>query len=140
MSTLSHMALLMDSRSGRKTAGQHISFKARSTLEVDTPHPCRLPVPEGKKTLTEGKATILHQGENVFYNPAQVKPKTGMHIMMQVSNRDLSIAVLRYFVKQRQQEIAEGILKAPRHKRTPAEAAQLKEAGGAGALAIPFRD
>ena len=28
-------------------------------------------MPEGKKTLTEGKATILHQGDNVFYNPAQ---------------------------------------------------------------------
>jgi len=68
-----------------------------------------------------------------------VKFKTRMHIMMQVINRDLSIAVLRYFVKQRQQEIAEGILKAPRKRKPPAEAAQLKEAAGAGVLAILFR-
>ena len=45
-------------------------------------------------------------------------------------NRDLSIAVLRYFVRQRQKEIAEGVLKAPRPKRTPAEAAQLKQSAG----------
>lgn len=49
---------------------------------------------------------------------------------MQVINRDLSIAVLRYFVAQRQQEIASGALKAPRQKRTPAEAAQLRESTG----------
>ena len=36
------------------------------------PTSCRPPVPEGTKTVTEGKATILHQGNNVFYNPAQV--------------------------------------------------------------------
>ncbi|CAL5223126.1 g5591 [Coccomyxa viridis] len=81
--------------------------------------PSGLPVPEGTKTVTEGQATILHQGENVFYNPAQV------------INRDLSVAVLRYFVKQRREEIENGTLKAPRQKRTPAEAIQLKEAGGA---------
>ena len=50
--------------------------------------------------------------------------------LLQVINRDLSIAVLRYFVRQRQKEIAEGILKAPRPKRTPAEAAQLKHSAG----------
>lgn len=49
---------------------------------------------------------------------------------MQVINRDLSVAVLRYFVEQRRQEINDGVLKAPRQKRTPAEAAQLKESGG----------
>ena len=49
---------------------------------------------------------------------------------MQVINRDLSIAVLRYFVAQRQQEIASGALKAPRQNRTPAEAAQLRESAG----------
>ena len=49
---------------------------------------------------------------------------------MQVINRDLSIAVLRYFVRQRQQEIASGVLKAPRQKRAPAEAAQLRESAG----------
>ena len=51
---------------------------------------------------------------------------------LQVINRDLSVAVLRYFVRQRQQEIVDGTLKAPRQKRTPAEAIQLREAGGAG--------
>ena len=49
---------------------------------------------------------------------------------LQVINRDLSIAMLRYFVRQRQKEIAEGLLKAPRPKRTPAEAAQLKQSAG----------
>ena len=27
---------------------------------------------KARRQWTEGKATILHQGENVFYNPAQV--------------------------------------------------------------------
>ena len=45
---------------------------------------CRLPVPEGTKTLTEGKATILHQGENVFYNPAQVP--TGNRLLCSVAH------------------------------------------------------
>ena len=53
-----------------------------------------------------------------------------LHHLLQVINRDLSIAVLRYFVRQRQKEIAEGVLKAPRPKRTPAEAAQLKQSAG----------
>ena len=53
-----------------------------------------------------------------------------LHHLLQVINRDLSIAVLRYFVRQRQEEISEGILKAPRPKRTPAEAAQLKQSAG----------
>ena len=102
--------------------------------------------------MTEGKATILHQGENVFYNPAQVikhfiirvvSPTIGQvdmvltgRLLLQVINRDLSVAVLRYFVKQRREEIENGTLKAPRQKRTPAEAIQLKEAGGAGMLAV----
>ena len=29
-------------------------------------------VPEGYKVLTEGKGSILQQGNEVFYNPAQV--------------------------------------------------------------------
>ena len=50
--------------------------------------------------------------------------------LLQVINRDLSIAVLRYFVRQRQKEISEGLLKAPRPKRTPGEAAELKQSAG----------
>lgn len=42
-------------------------------------------VPEGFSSVTEGKATILHEGNDVFYNKAQVV------------NRDISIAVLRWF-------------------------------------------
>ena len=30
-------------------------------------------VPEGFRTITEGAATILLQGEDVFYNPAQAR-------------------------------------------------------------------
>lgn len=33
---------------------------------------CR-PVPEGYTKLTEGKASILQKGNDVFYNPAQVQ-------------------------------------------------------------------
>lgn len=54
------------------------------------------PVPDGYKVLTEGKGSILQKGNDVFYNPAQVV------------NRDISIAVLRYFVKQRQLEEQNG--------------------------------
>ncbi|KAL0019904.1 hypothetical protein WJX77_005074 [Trebouxia sp. C0004] len=53
-------------------------------------------VPDGYKVLTEGKGSILQKGNDVFYNPAQA------------INRDISIAVLRYFVKQRQLEEQNG--------------------------------
>ena len=49
-------------------------------------------VPAGFKTKTEGKATILQQANETFYNPAQVV------------NRDLSIAVLTYFESRRREE------------------------------------
>lgn len=48
---------------------------------------------EAFTTLTEGRATILTQGNNeAFYNPAQVV------------NRDLSIAVINHFQKVRAEE------------------------------------
>jgi tRNA (guanine26-N2/guanine27-N2)-dimethyltransferase len=43
------------------------------------------PVPAGWSAVTEGAATILQKGNEVFYNPAQVV------------NRDLSVAVLSHF-------------------------------------------
>ena len=46
-------------------------------------------VPEGYSHISEGKATILQQGNSVFYNKAQVV------------NRDLSMAVLRWFIEER---------------------------------------
>lgn len=48
---------------------------------------CRT-VPEGFESVTEGKATVLSKGNSVFYNRAQVV------------NRDISIAVLRWFAQQ----------------------------------------
>lgn len=42
-------------------------------------------MPEEFSSVTEGTATILHEGNDVFYNKAQVV------------NRDISIAVLRWF-------------------------------------------
>lgn len=45
-------------------------------------------IPEGFEGVTEGKATVLSQGNSVFYNRAQVV------------NRDISIAVLRWFIQQ----------------------------------------
>ncbi len=52
------------------------------------------PIPPGYASKTEGMATILQKGNEVFYNPAQVV------------NRDLSIAVLSYFSQQRTEELA----------------------------------
>lgn len=49
----------------------------------------RRAIPEGFSSVTEGQATILQQGNTVFYNKAQVV------------NRDISMAVLRWFIKQR---------------------------------------
>ena len=53
---------------------------------------CRREIPAGYAAQSEGMATILQKGNEVFYNPAQVV------------NRDLSIAVLNYFSQQRQAE------------------------------------
>ena len=63
--------------------------------------PCRQ-VPEGCAYVTEGTATVLQQGNSVFYNKAQVV------------NRDLSIAVLQWFINERQQNPP----KPSRHQRT----------------------
>lgn len=49
-------------------------------------------IPEGYAAQSEGQATILQKGNEVFYNPAQVV------------NRDLSIAVINYFEKIRKTE------------------------------------
>ncbi|KAK9907632.1 hypothetical protein WJX75_007284 [Coccomyxa subellipsoidea] len=88
-------------------------------------------VPEGYTLLKEGQATILQHGNDVFYNPAQV------------INRDLSIAVLRYFVQQRREEIAAGAIRRIRKARpaplpaAAAAAAQLPPASEAAAAAAP---
>ncbi|CAD7703013.1 unnamed protein product [Ostreobium quekettii] len=55
--------------------------------------------------IREGKAAILQHGNEVFYNKAQV------------INRDLSIAVLKYFAEQREAEIASGKLNLNKRKR-----------------------
>ncbi|GBF93065.1 tRNA (guanine(26)-N(2))-dimethyltransferase-like [Raphidocelis subcapitata] len=54
---------------------------------------------DSHKVLTEGKAKILMKGNEVFYNEAQV------------TNRDLSVAVLRSFLPLRAAEIAAGTLR-----------------------------
>ena len=59
-----------------------------SLLEDDAR--CRS-VPAGFSHVTEGKATILQQGNNVFYNKAQVV------------NRDVSLAVLHWFIDDKRQ-------------------------------------
>ncbi|KAK9806734.1 hypothetical protein WJX72_000916 [[Myrmecia] bisecta] len=78
-------------------------------------------VPDGYTVLTEGEASILQRGNDVFYNPAQI------------INRDISIAVLRYFVKQRAEEIKSGKLKRPRQRGGPtpgaADKAEAKDPG-----------
>ncbi|KAL6773730.1 hypothetical protein ACKKBG_A22240 [Auxenochlorella protothecoides x Auxenochlorella symbiontica] len=72
------------------------------------------PIPEGFTARTEGKATILQHGNDVFYNPAQV------------INRDLSIAVLRYFAALRATEPAPTGRAAHRARRaSPTNAAEV---------------
>lgn len=53
-------------------------------------------VPEGYTVRTEGKASILQSGNDVFFNPAQV------------INRDMSLSVIKYFIAQREKEIESG--------------------------------
>ncbi|CAG9463613.1 unnamed protein product [Pedinophyceae sp. YPF-701] len=74
-------------------------------------------VPEGWSEAQEGKAKLLQRGNDVFYNPAMAV------------NRDMSIAVLREFIKMRDEEIRSGALK--RWKRKPLHKAQ--PGAGAGA-------
>jgi N2,N2-dimethylguanosine tRNA methyltransferase len=60
--------------------------------------------------LQEGAARILKKGNDVFYNEAQV------------TNRDLSVAVLRTFLPQLAAELAAGKIKQPRdHGDRPAK-------------------
>eukprot|EP00887_Chlorella_sp_A99_P005640 scaffold1.g5640.t1 len=65
------------------------------------------PVPEGYTEVREGKAAILQRANDVFFNPVQV------------INRDMSIAVLKYFVQQRQEELASGKLRLKRRPKGP---------------------
>eukprot|EP00195_Chlamydomonas_chlamydogama_P004170 CAMPEP_0202922836 /NCGR_PEP_ID=MMETSP1392-20130828/78133_1 /ASSEMBLY_ACC=CAM_ASM_000868 /TAXON_ID=225041 /ORGANISM="Chlamydomonas chlamydogama, Strain SAG 11-48b" /LENGTH=576 /DNA_ID=CAMNT_0049616487 /DNA_START=1623 /DNA_END=3353 /DNA_ORIENTATION=+ len=69
-------------------------------------------VPDGFKVLTEGKASILQRGNDVFYNEAQV------------TNRDLSTAVLRHFLPILEKEKKEGVLKKSRNKGAPGQLQQ----------------
>lgn len=59
----------------------------RAGVKIGCPCLCRS-IPEGFEGVSEGKATVLSQGNSVFYNRAQVV------------NRDISIAVLRWFIQQ----------------------------------------
>ncbi|KAK9808261.1 hypothetical protein WJX73_004388 [Symbiochloris irregularis] len=71
-----------------------------TSAEAET---ARVP-PEGYQVLQEGKACILHRGNDVFYNPAQV------------INRDLSCAVLQHFARERLKELQQGPVKRVRGK------------------------
>lgn len=87
----------------------------------------------------EGKAKIHNTGNDVFYNEAQVTPQQLNHssvqevtrsaaahtpnTLLQVTNRDLSIAVLRSFLPIMAKEVADGSLKKQRFKQKHAEAA-----------------
>jgi hypothetical protein len=51
-----------------------------------------LPVPEGFTQVREGAAAVLFREQQVFYNPAMV------------TNRDLSVVMLRLFIDQQEQE------------------------------------
>ncbi len=64
-----------------------------------------LPPHEGYQVLQEGKARILTQQNDVFYNKAQVV------------NRDVSLAVMRQFQKIRAEEHDDPTKKPPKNKR-----------------------
>ena len=84
--------------------------------------------------MREGQASILQRANDVFFNPVQV------------INRDMSIAVLKYFIQQRQEELASGKLKLRRRAKggvptAPAggegtSAAADAAAGGTGATGL----
>lgn len=84
-------------------------------------------VPEGFSVLTEGKASILQHGSDVFYNPVQVV------------NRDISVAVLRYYVEQREKEAASGVFKNRKERLAAAAAAAAVAATAAAAAVAPPR-
>ncbi|KAL6754856.1 putative N2,N2-dimethylguanosine tRNA methyltransferase [Haematococcus lacustris] len=63
-------------------------------------------IPDGYTVLKEGKASILRQRNDAFYNEAQV------------TNRDLSVLVLRRFLPMLEEECTNGALKKLRRQRT----------------------
>lgn len=73
------------------------------------------------KTINEGKAKVLLTSENVFYNPVQE------------FNRDLSIAVLRTFIKE-YQKIPQKPKKASWKKANGVEEPVVEEAAGISIL------
>ena len=97
---------------------------------------CRPDAQEGAQLLTEGKARILLQGNDVFFNPAQASAwpsPTPLQVVIragteqpgqQVVNRDISIAVLNHFAAVRQEELAAGKAKRPNKKGVPVKAAE----------------
>ena len=114
--------------SGRYTVLQYVTRKAAQVSQLALAlHRCRS-VPEGYKVLTEGQASILQKGNDVFYNPAQASRLFHLHAeaqnmvdqqnvySMQVVNRDISIAVLRQFVKQKQLEQENGTAPGSKHR------------------------
>ncbi|KAG2433178.1 hypothetical protein HYH02_012720 [Chlamydomonas schloesseri] len=87
----------MSSEEAKPAAG---AAAAAPKAEAPKPEPADpTAIPEGYKVLQEGQAKILHKGNEVFYNEAQV------------TNRDLSVAALRLYCKKREAEIASGVLK-----------------------------
>lgn len=92
-------------------------------------------VPEGFRVFKEGMASILQKGNDVFYNEAQV------------TNRDLSVAVLRHFLPLLEKERAEAGAKGGgggnkgfhqwRNKRAGGKAAAAEGAAEEEADAVP---
>lgn len=86
-------------------------------------------------------ATLYSRPYISYYD--SIYKKANSEIFVQVINRDLSIAVLRYFVQQRREEIAAGAIRRIRKARpaplpaAAAAAAQLPPASEAAAAAAP---
>jgi hypothetical protein len=91
-------------------------------------------VPPGYRVLKEGMASILQKGNDVFYNEAQV------------TNRDLSIAILRHFLPMHEKEKAGGKYKpkyTPKNKdkkKQKDEERKKKAADGASGSQAPEAD
>ena len=68
-----------------------ISSNSTSCPRHDAGCGCR-DVPEGHSVLTEGKASILHHGTSVFYNPVQARRDTCRPVTSSVLMLDASVS------------------------------------------------
>eukprot|EP00878_Enallax_costatus_P040089 GHUV01046073.1.p1 GENE.GHUV01046073.1~~GHUV01046073.1.p1 ORF type:complete len:436 (+),score=123.03 GHUV01046073.1:390-1697(+) len=99
----------------------HLSAARHLSAMSEAPAANKQEAANDAEELQEGKARILKRGNDVFYNEAQV------------TNRDLSVAVLRRFIPQLAAEKAEGKIKQPRQDGEPRKKDKQKGKKGSNA-------